>query len=152
MAGVSIVVLAACGSTTSPPVPTASTAQSARVHHSGTGVVDLETGVHGAGPILVNAQGLTLYSYAPDGVGQSVCVQACADAWPPLGVSASTAITVGPGVDKAKVGTIVRPDGTLQVTYAGHPLYTYIGDHTAGQTTGQGVAGVWSVVEPAKFS
>lgn len=67
---------------------------------------------------------------------RSHCRGTCATYWPPL-------ITVGAptaagAAKSAKLGTIRRRDGSRQVTYAGHPLYLYLGDSKAGQTNGQG--------------
>jgi hypothetical protein len=61
-------------------------------------------------------------------------------------------LLVGPGVDRALVGTVRRPDGSTQLTYNGHPLYTYIRDTGAGAVTGQGIdqdGGSWYVLDPA---
>ncbi|HEY7147249.1 MAG TPA: hypothetical protein VH637_23630 [Streptosporangiaceae bacterium] len=81
--------------------------------------------------VLVNADGLTLYWFAPDTSTSSKCFGSCAVYWPP--VSGSPA--AGPGVT-GKLGTIKRPGGGLQATYDGHPLYTYIGDRGPGQANG----------------
>ena len=81
--------------------------------------------------VLANADGLTLYWFAPDTTTSSKCFGSCAIYWPP--VSGSPA--AGPGVT-GKLGTIKRPGGGLQATYDGHPLYTYIGDRGPGQANG----------------
>jgi predicted lipoprotein with Yx(FWY)xxD motif len=81
--------------------------------------------------VLTNADGLTLYWFAPDTATSSKCFGSCAIYWPP--VSGSPA--AGPGVT-GKLGTIKRPGGGLQATYDGHPLYTYIGDRGPGQANG----------------
>jgi predicted lipoprotein with Yx(FWY)xxD motif len=81
--------------------------------------------------VLTNADGLTLYWFAPDTKTSSKCFGSCAAYWPP--VSGSPA--AGPGVS-GKLGTIKRPGGGLQATYDGHPLYTYIGDNAPGQANG----------------
>jgi predicted lipoprotein with Yx(FWY)xxD motif len=109
-------------------------------------VVDVAT-VGSLGAVLVTRAGRTLYRYAPDGTGRSVCTGECASAWPPLTVPAGTEHVAGgariPGSD---LGTTTRSDGTLQVTYRGMPLYTYVGDAKAGDATGQGLGGTWFVV------
>src|SRR5207237_325658 len=74
---------------------------------------------------------LTLYTFVPDSVNKSVCYGDCATYWPPVPGNMSA----GPGVT-GKIGTITRTDGTTQATYDGHPLYTYIGDHSPGQDGG----------------
>ena len=73
--------------------------------------------------VLTNANGLTLYSFAPDTPTASKCYGSCAAYWPPV-----TGTTAAGQRLPGKVGTITRTDGTQQLTYNGHPLYTYIGD------------------------
>jgi predicted lipoprotein with Yx(FWY)xxD motif len=90
---------------------------------------------------------LTLYWFAPDRPDRSVCTGACAQYWPPLTGSPA----LGPGIP-GRLGTIARPDGSAQVTYDGHPLYTYIADTAAGQARGDNInlnGGVWHVVPTA---
>ena len=91
----------------------------------------LKTVKIGGVDVLANADGLTLYRFAPDTTTSSKCFGSCAIYWPP--VSGSPA--AGPGVT-GKLGTIKRPGGGLQATYDGHPLYTYIGDRGPGQANG----------------
>ena len=91
----------------------------------------LKTVKIGGVDVLANADGLTLYWFAPDTTTSSKCFGSCAIYWPP--VSGSPA--AGPGVT-GKLGTIKRPGGGLQATYDGHPLYTYIGDRGPGQANG----------------
>jgi predicted lipoprotein with Yx(FWY)xxD motif len=89
------------------------------------------------GSILVDSSGRTLYLFKADVDDKSACAGACASAWPPL--LATGKPTAGTGVTASKLGTITRSDGKRQVTYNGHPLYTFIKDTKPGQTTGQGV-------------
>jgi predicted lipoprotein with Yx(FWY)xxD motif len=91
----------------------------------------LKTARIGGVDVLTNANGLTLYWFAPDTRTSSECTGSCAIYWPP--VSGSPAAS--PGVT-GKLGTIKRPGGGLQATYEGHPLYTYIGDSAPGQANG----------------
>ena len=91
----------------------------------------LKTARVGSVDVLTNADGVTLYWFAPDTSTGSKCFGSCATYWPP--VSGSPA--AGPGVT-GKLGTIKRPGGGLQATYDGHPLYTYIGDRGPGQANG----------------
>ena len=88
------------------------------------------------GKILVDGRGRTLYLFEADKGPSSTCDGACASAWPPLTTKRKP--TAGPGVSASKLGTTKRVDGTTEVTYSGHPLYTYSGDSAPGQTTGQG--------------
>jgi predicted lipoprotein with Yx(FWY)xxD motif len=109
--------------------------------------------------VLVDARGMTLYYWLQD-IGQtSVCVDDptyhCSKLWPPL-LTADTA-TAGSGARQALLGTVERADHTLQVTYAGHPVYTFKGggalatpgDRRPGDVRGQGVINEWWVLSPA---
>jgi predicted lipoprotein with Yx(FWY)xxD motif len=90
------------------------------------------------GKVLVNGKGVTLYLFEKDKKGKSACSGACAKAWPPLLTKGKPKVS-GSAV-KSKLGTTKRSDGTTQVTYGGHPLYTFIKDaNKAGRTTGEGV-------------
>jgi len=95
------------------------------------GGVTLKTAEIGGVTVLTNANGRTLYLFAPDTPETSACTGACAGYWPPVTGSPEA----GPGVT-GKLGTIKRPGGATQATYDGHPLYTYIGDSAAGQARG----------------
>lgn len=95
------------------------------------------------GTILVNGAGMTLYMLMADTATSSACTSGCATNWPPL---AGSAPTLGAGLIATDFGSLARPDGTKQVTFHGHPLYTYAGDQSAGQTSGEGVGGKWYVL------
>jgi predicted lipoprotein with Yx(FWY)xxD motif len=102
------------------------------------------------GKILVDSHGRTLYLFKKDPRGKSACSGECAKFWPPLRVGGRP--TAGRGISAAKVGTISRSDGTRQVTYNGHPLYTFRQDSSPGQTRGQGLTAfgaAWFVLSPA---
>ncbi len=103
------------------------------------------------GPILATGGGDTLYDFGPDSTTSSACVNdGCVFQWPPLTLSGP--IRVGLGVDPSLVGTIRRPDGSMQLTYGGHPLYTYNLDVTPGMVTGQAIdqdGGLWYVIDAA---
>ena len=90
----------------------------------------------GVGKVLVDSKGLTLYYFQKDqkGSGKSKCEGACASAWPPLTTSGSAKAMSG--VKASMLGTIERPDGTTQVTYAGWPLYTFVEDKKPGEDNG----------------
>ena len=112
------------------------------------GSVELRTATIDGVSVLTNGSGLTLYSFAPDTPNRSACYGTCAAYWPPVTGSP----TAGPGVTLSKIGTIARTDGTIQVTYDGHPLYTYIGDTAPGQTSGNNLnlnGGFWHEVPAA---
>jgi predicted lipoprotein with Yx(FWY)xxD motif len=94
--------------------------------------------------VLTNSAGFTLYSFVPDTSTTSNCNGQCATYWPPL----KGPVTAGPGVT-GTLGTITRADGSVQATYDGHPLYTYVGDTAPGQAKGNGLnlsGGVWHEV------
>lgn len=94
------------------------------------------------GPVVVDAEGRTLYLFTPDTGLTSTCSGGCASAWPP----AAGPVTAGDGVTGA-LGVTTRADGTQQATLAGHPLYRYAGDAAPGDVTGQGLNGKWYVVD-----
>jgi predicted lipoprotein with Yx(FWY)xxD motif len=101
------------------------------------------------GPILATGGGSTLYDFVPDSSTQSTCLNdGCVLQWPPL--LKSGAVRLGPGVDPSLVGTLRRPDGSTQLSYGGHPLYTYDLDVTPGMVMGQGIdqdGGLWYVLD-----
>jgi predicted lipoprotein with Yx(FWY)xxD motif len=99
------------------------------------------------GPILFDGRGKALYVFTKDKAGRSLCSGACATAWPPFVVGGS--VNAGAGVKAGLLGTTRRADGSRQVTYAGRPLYFYVGDTKAGQVRCQNVfeyGGLWLVV------
>ncbi len=98
------------------------------------------------GSILTDAKGMTLYLFTKDTSTTSTCTDGCATIWPALLTSGSPA--AGTGVDGTKLGTTTRPDGTVQVTYNGHPLYYFAQDKASGDANGQGIKSVWYVVSP----
>lgn len=98
------------------------------------------------GQILVGSNGMTLYMFTKDEPNMSNCDAECLAKWPPLLTQGNPML--GPGVDESLVGTADLPDGTKIVTYNGMPLYYWVNDAKAGDTTGQGVGSVWYVVAP----
>ena len=104
----------------------------------------LKTARIGGVTVLTNASGFTLYWFVPDTATRSACYGTCAGYWPPLTGTPSA----GPGVT-GTLATIKRSDGTTQVTYDGHPLYTYVGDTAPGQALGNNLnlnGGLWHEV------
>ncbi|TFV78622.1 hypothetical protein E4P40_18535 [Blastococcus sp. CT_GayMR20] len=108
---------------------------------------ELGTADSDLGTIVVDADGMTVYVFDKDtpGSGESTCTGGCLEAWPPVTTDADSPVVDGVDGD---VGTITRDDGTKQVTLDGYPLYYWQGDSAEGDTTGQGVQGVWWVVGP----
>jgi predicted lipoprotein with Yx(FWY)xxD motif len=97
--------------------------------------------------IVATSNGLALYHYTAEKKGAIACVGACAKTWLPLLASSTGKLQAGPGLSAAKLGTIKRPDGTLQITYNGLALYRYAHDK-AGQAKGQGLSGAWFAITP----
>lgn len=99
------------------------------------------------GTVLVNSDGMPLYAFSSDTGGTSACTGDCATEWAPL--ASQGAPVAGDDVDATLLGTITRDDGTMQVTYNGHPLYTFADDTGAGDAAGQGMednGGTWNLV------
>jgi predicted lipoprotein with Yx(FWY)xxD motif len=90
------------------------------------------------GPVLVDAEGFTVYDFHKDKGTTSSCYGACASGWPPL--TTEGAPQTGEGAMSSKLGTTKRKDGTMQVTYAGHPLYTFVEDKKPGEANGNDVS------------
>ncbi len=111
---------------------------------AGKGSTTVSTGDTSLGTVLVDAEGKTLYAFTPDSATKSTCTDGCLQAWPPLTVDSGE--PTGDGVDAAMLGTLTRDDGSTQVSYNGHPLYTYAPDTGPGDVTGQGVGGKWYVI------
>jgi predicted lipoprotein with Yx(FWY)xxD motif len=142
-----VLALAACGGGSSHPA----VAQGgvAGTHHSvGTTVSTRQ--ISGLGTVLVDAQGMTLYAFAPDHAKRVTCTGSCASIWHPLKLSGKP--SPGSGTQMSLLGADTDPAGGKVVTYNGWPLYTYVGDTSPGQANGQGLnvnGGLWAVVSPA---
>ena len=130
-------IVSACGSAS----PTQSTAAGA----SGGAVVNVGQNAT-LGSFLVDSKGMTLYLLTQDTKDTSTCYSSCATLWPPL--LTSGAPTAGTGVNASMLGTTKRTDGSVQVTYNGWPLYYWVKDKVAGDTTGENVQGIWFVITP----
>ncbi|MDO8365018.1 MAG: hypothetical protein Q7V88_19165 [Actinomycetota bacterium] len=97
------------------------------------------------GTILVDGAGRTLYLFTADTGPVSTCTGGCASNWPAFGVTGEP--TVGDGLDDSSFTVITGADGKPQLAFNDHPLYYFAGDTAAGDTNGQGVGGVWFVVD-----
>jgi predicted lipoprotein with Yx(FWY)xxD motif len=104
---------------------------------SGAGVVSLGQ-VQKLGMVLVDSNGMTLYDFHKDKGPTSSCYGPCAEGWPPMLTEGEP--TVGNGASSSQLGTTERKDGTMQVTYAGHPLYTFVEDKKPGEANGNDVS------------
>jgi predicted lipoprotein with Yx(FWY)xxD motif len=95
--------------------------------------------------VLTNIKGHTLYTLSGEKNGKFICTGSCLDTWPPLLVAAGTK-PKGP----VQLGTIRRPEGKIQVTFKGAPVYTFSGDSRKGEANGEGIkdVGVWHAVTP----
>ena len=146
-------LLAACGSSTSPgsassSMSTKSSTSSGMTGKSKSGSSGMMAASNATlmkvktriGPVLANSKGFTLYWYSKDTSMTSACTGGCATAWPPLIGTPKAAMGVRL---TGKLAAITRAGGLTQATYKGHPLYTYAGDTAPGQVKGNGLGGVW---------
>jgi predicted lipoprotein with Yx(FWY)xxD motif len=115
----------------------------------GGGETEVEAEDSSLGTILVDSKGNTLYVFLNDTGDTSTCTGDCAASWPALVAKGEVKAGGGGDVDASLLGTTQRDDGSMQVTYNGHPLYHFAGDQAPGDTNGQGVGGIWFVVSPA---
>ena len=100
--------------------------------------------------VLVNRKGLTLYSLSVEQRGRFICTdKSCLSVWAPLVVAKGTIPT-----GASHLGTVRRPDGRIQVSYNGRPVYTFTGDHKPGDVKGNGFkdVGIWRPASPASSS
>lgn len=141
---------AACGSSSSSTTPSTSTSTPAASTSTASSVSIATRTLPGVGTILVNAQGRTLYTFAPDKGQKVTCTGSCASIWPPL--KSSGKVSVSGGAKASLVGSDPDPSGGHVVTYNGWPLYMYVADPTAGTDHGQGInssGGLWYVMSPS---
>ena len=141
------VMLAACGSSAASSPSAGSTANVVVPAGSGIKTVSISQG-----KVLTNAKGRTLYWYAIDTANKSNCNGKCATFWPPVPASTKVSGVSLPG----KFGSITRSDGSKQLTYDGHPLYTFVEDTAPGTDKGNGIttsggntADLWWAVTPS---
>ncbi|MFZ0324621.1 MAG: hypothetical protein WAN48_10875 [Actinomycetes bacterium] len=141
------VAVAGCGSAASPAAR--STTPSPASSTVGGTQAGLTTSKTPLGTILVDSQGRTIYMFAADRSGHSVCVGSCLTYWPIVPAPAGAQKPNASGA--ATIGSITRPDGAHQLTVNGWPVYTYVGDSSPGMTSGQGLnssGGLWWVLAP----
>lgn len=136
-------VAAGCGTPASPYGSSGGTS-------SGTSASTAHVGTHSASvggksmTVLANSQGMTLYYFAPDTTSSASCTSGCTGTWPAV---LSANIPVADGSLPGTLSVIADANGN-QVTYNGHPLYTYSGDTASGQAHGDGIEGKWHVATP----
>jgi predicted lipoprotein with Yx(FWY)xxD motif len=170
-AGLSALVLAACanastpsaGGTSGAPGPVTTTSAPPATSNGGGRYGDVGGGsgggqgtgsssaaplqtmsISGVGTVLTTSAGLTLYDLPSESNGTITCTGSCAAAWPPLLVAGSKLPALPAGVS-GTIAKVTRPDGGVQVTYNGKPLYTWEGDSAPGQATGVGIEGFEAV-------
>lgn len=158
-----VLALAGCGSSSSssstatstssaaaPATSTSATTSSSSAPTAAAVKLSAKT-IPGLGPVLVNAQGRTLYTFAPDKHVKVTCVGGCASVWPPVKLVGAKAAGSG-GVKASLIGSDPDPSGGKVVTYAGWPLYLYVADTTPGAHAGQAInlnGGLWYAISPA---
>lgn len=136
-------VAAACGTSTTTSTTTTSTSTSITTA-PGKATVGLAIESTSLGSILETASGHTLYAHSNDTANKSNCSAACRAIWPPLTVSATPSFGAG-----VKTSLVNRVGSTNQLSYGGHPLYTFVYDTSLHQTKGEGIVtfgGTWDVV------
>lgn len=172
----SLLVLAACGSSTAgtlggtpatptaatqtpaptavatplPPTPTPTPTAAAPPPTPAPGTATALRSVGSLGSILVGPNGHTLYMFLSDTGTMSTCNGSCAQNWPPLTTAGTPRATTG--VSQSLLGTIKRQNGVLQVTYHGHPLYSFIADSGPGMANGENIdafGAKWEVINAA---
>lgn len=112
---------------------------------AGTGGPTLSVATTSIGQVVAGPDGKTLYMFEKDTAEKSVCNGDCATNWPPLTVPSGQQAVAGQGLTAEWLHSITRDDGTIQVSYGGHPLYYFIGDKAAGDVSGQDVEDFYAV-------
>ena len=140
VAAAATAALAACSSTGSSSPSSSPSSSSSSSSPAAAAASSVKTATIGGATVLTNSKGFTLYSFAPDTSTTSKCDGTCAQNWPPV-----TGPVTAAGVS-GTFGTIKRSDGSVQATFDGHPLYTFVGDTAPGQAKGNGLnaaGGLW---------
>lgn len=101
-----------------------------------------ESGITMSNDMLVDANGMTLYTFDKDvaNSGKSACNGPCADLWPP-------ALAANDAASEGELTIVIRDDGSKQWAYKGMPVYTYVEDKAAGDVKGDNVKGVWHIIK-----
>ena len=101
------------------------------------------------GRLIYDLSAHTLYAFDRDRGSTPTCYGACARTWPPALTEGGT--RAGGVAHPGKIGTTKRRDGTIQLTYAGYPLYRYSRDRQS-DLKGNGLesfGGEWSAIRPS---
>ncbi len=157
VATIGAIALAGCGSsssstssTTASTTTPSSTTSSSPAPAGGAAAVGTADNSDLGQTILVGANGMTLYNFEKDESDESYCNGECAKAWPPL--TTNGAPKSSGDASQSQLGTIKRDDGSMQVTYDGHPLYYFEGDKKPGEATGNGseaFGAEWYALQPS---
>jgi predicted lipoprotein with Yx(FWY)xxD motif len=132
-----LALVAGCGGSSSSSNETSTAAGSGGAMREQSGAETVKTSSTDLGTFLVDGEGKTIYLFERDRGPKSTCNGACLQKWP--AVTTEGKPHAGGEVKASLLGTSKRTDGTMQVTYASHPLYYYAGDSAAGDTNGQGI-------------
>ncbi len=150
---VATLLMAACGSSSSSTAnasPSTSPIASPSPSPAANGATIAVATNSKLGQLLVDGKGITVYLFVKDAGTISTCYTSCAQIWPPVLTSGPP--QAGAGATASLLGTTTRTDGTVEVTYAGHPLYYFVQDKQPGDATGQGIdgfGGLWWVLTPS---
>lgn len=141
-----VLLVASCGTTETPSAAPAASRTAVSGTASATGVTELRTTTTALGDVVSDGSGMTLYMFAKDvkGASSSACTGECLVVWPQA--------IAGPQLPQlrgvtGKVGTIDTADGRKQLTLSGWPLYYFANDKSPGAVLGQGVGGIWYVLD-----
>ena len=131
----------------SPAAPTSGVPVGAGAGANALGPAQLTaTEIPKMGSVIEDSKGFVLYRFDKDTANppKSNCVDTCALIWPPVLTNGTPTIA---GVDPSLVGTVARPDGTMQVTLHGWPLYNFSNEKEPGKWAGQAVGKTWWVID-----
>jgi predicted lipoprotein with Yx(FWY)xxD motif len=146
-----VAALAGCGGSSTSSTTT-STTSSTTTSSSPAPSATVSTGsVSGLGTVLVDSQGRTLYIFEPDKHARVTCTGSCTQVWPPLKLASGRPSASG-AAKSSLLGSDPNPEGGRVATYAGWPLYTYVGDSGPGNASGQGLntnGGLWYAIAPS---
>jgi len=134
---IGLVALAGCGSSSTTASSTEAAATSSTASSGGgAGTIDVADNPK-LGQVLVDSQGHTVYMFEKDESDESYCNGSCAKVWPPVTTKGQP--QAGSGVSASKLTTLKRDDGSTQVVFDGHPLYTYVKDEDTEDAYGNGL-------------
>lgn len=155
LGAVALMVLSGCGSDASVSstrtLPPTAIPVPAGVGAAGEPLVlEVVDGGEATGLVVTDYRGMALYGVSGESPANLICVDECTTTWIPLTADGRTGVS--DRLDSSRVGSVLRPDGTTQVTYADVPLYRWTGDDSVGVTGGAGVAGIWfAITQSAGF-